>query len=160
MKKLMTAVAVLGGAMVIAGGAYAKTPGQCDYEARNYANANASPVGGAAGGALFGAFGGAAISGLTGGNVGTGAAIGAGVGAAAGGISQSAKWQQLYNSYYQNCVYGAPPQKVYDPGPPPPGYGQQWWMNACDAKYASFQWTGPHAGQFKGFDGYWHWCKI
>ena len=33
-------------------------------------------------------------------------------------------------------------------------------MNACSQKYSSFQWTGPHAGQFKGFDGYWHWCNL
>ena len=161
MKTIVTAAAVLTGLALFTSGAYAKSPGQCDYEARQYANAHASPVGGAAGGALFGALGGAAISGLSGGDVGTGAGIGAGVGAVAGGLSQGEKWKRFYDAYYRDCLYGAPPpQPVYDLGPPPPGYGQQWWMNACDAKYRSFQWTGPNAGQFKGYDGYWHWCNV
>jgi hypothetical protein len=161
MKTIVTAAAVLGSVVLLSSSAFAASPGRCDYEARQYANAHASPVGGMAGGAALGAAAGAIISGITGGNVGTGAGVGAGVGAAAGGISQTQKWKDLYNSYYRDCRYGSPaPQPVYDPGPPPPGYGQQWWMDACASKYRSFQWTGRHAGQFKGFDGYWHWCNV
>jgi len=161
MKTIVTAAAVLSGLVLLSSAAYAKSPGQCDYEARQYANAHASPVGGVAGGAALGAAAGAIISGITGGNVGTGAGVGAGVGAVAGGVTQTEKWKQLYNAYYHDCVYGGPPAPapVYDVGPPPPGYGQPWWMQACDAKYRSFQWSGPHRGQFKGFDGYWHWCN-
>ena len=161
MKRVMTTAILMSGMALFAGSALAKSPGQCDYEAKQYANSQANPVGGAAGGGLFGALVGAGVAGASGGNVGTGAAVGAGVGAAAGGISQGTKWQQAYNYYYQQCLYGTPAsQPVYDMGPPPPGYGQQWWMQACDAKYTSFKWTGPHSGQFKGFDGYWHWCNV
>ncbi len=162
MKTIVMAAAVLSGVALLSSGAYAKSPGQCDYEARQYADAHANPAGGLLGGAAVGAAAGAIISGIAGGNVGTGAGVGAGVGAAAGGISQGEKWKQFYNAYYHDCLYGgaAPAQPIYDPGAPPPGYGQQWWMNACAAKYNSFRWDGPHAGQFKGYDGYWHWCNV
>ena len=58
-----------------------------------------------------------------------------------------------------SAAYAAP-QPVYDPGAPPPGYGDPGWMRACASKYRSFQWSGPHAGQFQGFDGGWHWCNL
>ena len=62
---------------------------------------------------------------------------------------------------YWGCMGSQPaPEPVYDPGPPPPGFGDDGWMNACASKYGSFRWDGPHAGQFKGFDGYWHWCNL
>jgi hypothetical protein len=162
MKIIVTAAAVLSGLMLLSSGAYAKSPAQCDYEARSYADANANPVGGAATGGLVGALLGAGVAGATGGNVGAGAGIGAGVGIAAGGLSQGEKWKQFYNSYYNDCLYGgAPPAPVaYDPGPPPPGYGDPNWMSACAAKYKSFQWNGPLSGKFKGFDGAWHWCQL
>jgi hypothetical protein len=161
MKILVTTMAFVGGLTLLAGSASAASPAYCDQAARQYANQYASPVGGVVGGGLVGAGVGAVISGITGGNVGTGAAVGAGVGAVGGGLSQGSKWNQLYTGYYNQCLYGgAQPQPAYNPGTAPPGCGQQWWMQQCAGKYNSFQWSGPNACQFKGYDGYWHWCSV
>lgn len=128
MKTLFTTIAVAGGLMLAAGGtASAATWAQCDLQARQYANAYASPVGGVAVGAGIGALLGAGVAAATGGNVGTGAGIGAGVGAVGGGVTQSAKWKQLYDQYMASCLGGVPqpqPQPIYQPQPatfPPPG---------------------------------------
>lgn len=164
MKKFLMAATAVGGIALFAGNALAAS----DYECRGYAQQQAdayAPNGqGAVAGGLLGALGGAAIAGISGGNAGTGAIAGGVGGAVIGGVGNQQKRQDVYNQAYWDCMNagrrGPPPQPVYDPGAPPPGYGQQWWMNACASKYNSFQWTGPHSGQFKGFDGYWHWCSV
>ncbi len=163
MKKLLVAATAVGGIVLFASNAFAAS----DYQCRNYAQQQAdayAPTGqGLVVGGVLGAITGGLIAGGTGGNAGTGAAIGAGAGALGGGAINQTKRKQIYNDAYASCMgYNSapPPQPVYDPGAPPPGYGQDWWMNACASKYRSFQWTGPHSGQFKGFDSMWHWCNV
>jgi hypothetical protein len=166
MKKLMMAAAAVGGVVLFAGNALAAS----DYECRVYAQQQAdtyAPTGqGLVAGGLLGAIGGGLIEGATGGNAGTGAAIGGVGGAVVGGAANQQNRQEIYNQAYWSCMNGGPqPAPVYDgpydsPGGPPAGYGEQWWMQACASKYRSFQWDGPYAGQFKGFDGNWHWCNL
>ncbi len=161
MKKLLMAATALGGVALFAGNALAASDYQCRAYAQQQADAYAPTGQGLVVGGVLGAITGGLIAGSTGGNAGTGAAIGAGGGAIAGGAINQQKRHEVYNQAYWQCMGGQPqPQPIYDPGQPPPGYGQQWWMNACSQKYKSFQWTGPQAGQFKGFDGYWHWCSL
>ncbi len=163
MKKLMMTVAALGGVTLFAGNALAASDYDCRVYAEQQANAYAPNGAGAVTGGLLGALGGAAIAGISGGNTGTGAIAGGVGGAVIGGVGNQQNRQQIYNNAYWQCRGKgnyAPAQPVYNPGAPPPGYGQQWWMQACSQKYNSFQWTGPHAGQFKGYDGYWHWCSL
>ena len=161
MKKLLMAVTAVGGVMLFAGNAFAASEYQCRNYAQSQADAYAPTGQGLVAGGLIGAIGGGLIAGATGGNAGTGAAIGGVGGAVVGGAANQQKRQEIYNQAYWSCMGSAPPraQPVYDMGPPPPGYGQDWWMNACANKYNSFKWSGPHKGQFKGFDGYWHWCN-
>jgi hypothetical protein len=126
MKTLFTTIAVAGGLMLAAAGtASAATWAQCDLQARQYANSYATPAGGVVAGAVAGGLLGGLISGATGGNVGTGVGIGAGVGAVGGGLTQGAKWKQLYDQYMASCLGAAPqPQPIYQPQPatfPPPG---------------------------------------
>ena len=165
MKKLLMAAAAVGGVVLFAGQALAAS----DYECRSYAQQQAdayAPNGqGAVAGGLLGALGGAAIAGIAHGNVGTGALAGGVGGAVVGGVGNQANRRDIYDRAYWSCMNSGrraapPPAPVYDPGPPPPGYGDQGWMSACASKYRSFQWSGPHEGQFKGFDGYWHWCNL
>jgi hypothetical protein len=161
MKKLLLAATALGGVALFAGNALAASEYQCRAYAQQQADAYAPTGQGAVTGGLLGALGGAAIAGISGGNTGTGAIAGGVGGAVIGGVGNQQKRQEIYNQAYWSCMGSAPqPQPIYDPGAPPPGYGQQWWMESCAAKYKSFQWTGPYAGQFKGFDGYWHWCNL
>ncbi len=162
MKKLLMAATALGGVVFFAGNALAASEYQCRAYAQQQADAYAPTGQGLVGGGIIGAIGGGLIAGATGGNVGTGAAIGGVGGAVVGGAANQQKRQEIYNQAYYSCMGGPrpAPQPVYDPGPPPPGYGNPNWMNACAAKYRSFQWSGPHAGQFKGFDSYWHWCNL
>ena len=138
-----------------------------NIECRSYAQAQAdryNPNGqGALVGGALGAGLGAIIAGASGGNAGTGAIAGGVGGAVIGGVGNQNERERVYRQAYWDCMGSgprAPAQPVYDPGAPPPGYGQQSWMNACAQKYNSFQWSGRHAGQFKGFDGYWHWCNL
>jgi hypothetical protein len=161
MKKLVLAAAAVGGVTLFAGNALAATDYQCRVYAQQQADAYAPNGQGAVAGGLLGALGGAAIAGITGGNAGTGAIVGGVGGAVVGGAANQGNRQQIFNNAYWACRNGSSSvQPIYDPGPPPPGFGQQWWMQSCASKYNSFQWTGPHAGQFKGFDGLWHWCSI
>ncbi len=166
MKKFLMAATALGGVALFASNAMAAS----EYECRAYAQSEAdhyAPNGkGALVGGAFGAGLGAIIAGATGGNAGTGALVGGAGGAVLGGAANQDERQRVYRDAYYRCMNSGPaPQRVYDAppaydmGPPPPGYGQQWWMKACSQKYGSFKWGGPHAGQFKGFDGYWHWCN-
>ncbi len=168
MKKLLLAATAVGGIALFAGNAFAAS----DYQCRNYAQSQAdqyAPNGkGALVGGLLGAGAGALIGGISHGNAGTGAIVGGVGGAVIGGAANQGERDRIYRQAYRDCMGSgprAPAQPIYSPqpydaGPPPPGYGQQWWMNACSQKYGTFQWSGPHAGQFKGFDGYWHWCNI
>ncbi len=163
MNKLLVAATAACGVVFFAGNALAASEYQCRSYAQSQADAYAPTGQGLVGGAILGAIGGGLIAGATGGNAGTGAAIGAGGGAVVGGAANQQKRQEIYNQAYWDCMGRGgrqAPQPVYDAGPPPPGYGQDWWMNACASKYRSFRWDGPHAGQFKGFDGYWHWCSV
>jgi hypothetical protein len=162
MKKLLMAAAALGGVVLFAGNALAASEYQCRAYAQQQADAYAPNGQGAVAGGLLGALGGAAIAGISGGNAGTGAIAGGVGGAVIGGVGNQQNRQQIYNQAYWSCMGSAPQpaQPVYDAGPPPPGYGQQGWMQACASKYKSFQWSGPLAGKFKGFDGYWHWCNL
>ncbi len=162
MKNLLMAATAVGGMVLFAGNALAASDYQCRSYAQQQADAYAPTGQGLVAGGILGAIGGGLIAGATGGNAGTGAAIGAGGGAIVGGAANQQKRQEIYNQAYYDCMNGGPPpvQPIYDPGPPPPEYGQQWWMNACASKYRSFQWDGVHGGQFKGFDGYWHWCSL
>ena len=164
MNKLLLAVTALAGIALFSGSAFAAS----DYECRGYAQQQAdayAPNGqGALAGGLLGAGAGALIGGIGHGNVGTGALVGGIGGAVVGGAMNQDKRQQVYNQAYWQCRNSGPryaaPQPVYDPGAPPPGYGDPGWMRACASKYRSFQWSGPHAGQFQGFDGGWHWCNL
>jgi hypothetical protein len=162
MKKLLVTAAALGGVTLFAGNALAASDYQCRIYAQQQADQYAPNGQGAVAGGLLGALGGAAIAGISGGNAGTGAIVGGVGGAVVGGAANQGNRQQIFNNAYWSCRNGGTvqAQPIYDPGAPPPGYGQQWWMQSCAAKYNSFQWTGPHAGQFKGFDGLWHWCSI
>ncbi len=164
MKKLLMAATALAGVTLFAGNALAASDYQCRAYARQQADAYAPTGQGAVVGGLLGAIGGGLIAGSTGGNAGTGAAIGGVGGAVVGGVANQEKRKEVYQQAYWDCMGSrpapAPVAPVYDPGPPPPGYGDPNWMNACAAKYRSFQWSGPHAGQFKGFDSYWHWCNL
>jgi hypothetical protein len=161
MKTVLMAAAA-GGMALLATNAFAASDYQCRVYAQQQADAYAPTGQGLVAGGLLGALGGAVIAGATGGNAGTGAAIGGAGGAIVGGAANQQKRKEIYNQAYWQCMGNqpAPQQPIYDAGPPPPGYGQQWWMNACSQKYKSFQWSGPLAGKFKGFDGYWHWCQI
>lgn len=160
MKKLMLTVVAIGGIAAFAGSALAGS----DYECRIYAQQQAdayNPTGkGAVTGGLLGALGGAGIAGISGGNVGTGAIAGGVGGAVIGGVANQNQRQQIYNNAYWSCRNGPGGTPAYNPGTAPPGCGQQWWMQQCAAKYNSFQWSGPNACQFKGYDGYWHWCSV
>ena len=161
MKNLLMAAAAIGGVMLFAGNALAASQYECQSYAQSQADAYAPTGKGALVGGAFGAGLGAIIAGATGGNAGTGAIAGGVGGAVLGGAANQSERQRIYNEAYWNCMNSGPaPAPVYDPGAPPPGYGQQWWMEACGQKYRSFQWDGPRAGQFKGFDGYWHWCSL
>jgi hypothetical protein len=163
MKKLLVAVAALGGVALFAGNAFAASDYQCRGYAQQQADAYAPNGKGALVGGVFGAGLGAIIAGATGGNAGTGALVGGAGGAVVGGAANQQNRQDVYNQAYWQCMNSgqqAPVQPIYDEGPPPPGYGDQGWMNACAAKYRSFQWDGPNSGKFKGFDGYWHWCNL
>ncbi len=164
MKNLLIAATALGGIALFAGNAMAAS----DYECRSYAQSQAdqyNPNGkGALVGGAFGAGLGAIIAGATGGNAGTGALVGGAGGAVLGGAANQQQRQDVYDRAYRDCMdnsrSGPAPQPIYDMGPPPRGFGHDGWMNACSDKYRSFQWDGPHAGQFKGFDGAWHWCQL
>jgi hypothetical protein len=165
MKKLLLAATALAGIALFSGSAFAAS----DYECRSYAQQQAdayAPNGqGALAGGLLGAGAGALIGGIGHGNVGTGALVGGIGGAVVGGAMNQNKRQEVFNQAYSDCMNSGrgpryAPQPVYDPGAPPPGYGDPGWMRACASKYRSFQWSGPHAGQFQGFDGYWHWCNL
>jgi hypothetical protein len=157
----MITVAALAGVALYAGNALAAS----DYECRIYAQQQAdqyNPTGkGLIVGGALGALGGAGIAAIAGGNAGTGAIVGGVAGGTYGGISNQQQRQKVYESAYWSCRNGgAQPQPVYNPGTAPPGCGQQYWMQQCAAKYNSFQWSGPNACQFKGYDGYWHWCSV
>ncbi len=158
MKKLVMTVAALGGVTLFAGNALAASDAYCRSYAQQEVNRYANPVGSAALGCLGGGVIGSLLSNGNGGAI----AGGCVAGGATGLVLTDAKRNEIYNQAYWSCRGngGGPVQPVYDPGPPPPGYGQQWWMQSCAGKYNSFQWTGPHAGQFKGYDGYWHWCSL
>jgi hypothetical protein len=150
MKTLITATALLAGLVMTAGTASAASPAYCDGYARNYANQYANPAGGLLGGAIIGGAAGGLIAGATGGNVGTGIGIGAVGGGLVGGVGQGNRWNILYQQAYAQCVNSGPTYVA--PGPS----GDPW--QACAAKYKSFQWSGPYAGMFKGYDGLWHPC--
>ena len=80
-----------------------------------------------------------------------------------GGAANQNKRQQIYNQAYWECKNsgrGFGPADLRHPASRRADYGEQWWMEACASKYRSFKWDGPHAGQFKGFDGAWHWCSL
>jgi hypothetical protein len=163
MKKLLMAATALGGVVLFAGNALAASEYQCRAYAQQQADAYAPNGQGALAGGLLGAGAGALIAGIGHGNVGTGALVGGAGGAVIGGVGNQQKRQDIYNQAYWSCMGSGPavaPQPIYDAGPPPPGYGDPSWMQACASKYGSFQWSGPHGGQFKGFDGYWHWCNL
>jgi hypothetical protein len=132
MKTLIGFVAVAGVLALSAGSASAQSSWQCKQYAQNYASQYGNPGASAVGGALLG---GAANSGYT--------------------------YNQAYNAAYWDCMNngGPGPQPVYGPGP---SYapGSQAWYQACAAKYKSFQWDGPYAGYFKGYDGQWHQCQL
>ena len=112
-----------------------------------------------------GALGGAAIAGIAHGNVGTGALAGGVGGAVIGGVGNQQNRQDIYSRAYWDCMnsgqrYAPSPQPVYDPVRPLPATVIRAAQRACANKYGSFRWSGPHAGQFQGFDGYWHWCNL
>lgn len=165
MRKFLLAATAVGAVVLFAGSAFAASDYECRGYAQQQANAYAPNGRGAIVGGAMGAGLGAIASGIGHGNVGTGALVGGLGGAFLGGAMNQNKRQDVYNRAYWDCMnsgprYAAPPQPVYDPGPPPPGYGDPSWMQACADKYRSFRWSGPHAGQFKGFDGYYHWCQL
>ena len=165
MKKLLMAATALGGIALFAGNAFAASDYECRAYAQDQADASNPNGQGAVTGGLLGALGGAAIAGIAHGNVGTGAIAGGVGGAVIGGVGNQDARQRVYQRAYWDCMNSGrgpryAPQPVYDAGPPPPGYGDPGWMRACASKYRSFQWSGPHAGQFQGFDGYWHWCNL
>jgi hypothetical protein len=127
MKTLLTTIATLAAALMIAGPAAAKSWQQCDYEAKQYALGQTNPGGAAVGGAIAGGLLGLGISSITG-NQNTAAAVGLGAvgGGAAGLVLSTAKQKQLYDTYMASCLGGSP-QPIYAPVPqpgtlyPPPG---------------------------------------
>jgi hypothetical protein len=164
MKTLISTLALLGVLVFGAESASAASAAYCDGYARNYANNKAGAN--AIGSAVVGGIGGALLGGIIGGKhgAGTGAVIG-GVGGLAVGGSQ---WQRYYDQAYYGCVNSGPPQQpppppqyVVGPGCAPPEYiVPQDWYQQCSYKYKSFSWDGPFAGDYKGFDGCWHACKL
>jgi hypothetical protein len=162
MKTLISLLTVLGVLALGAGTASAASPAYCDGYARDYANQYANQGADVVSGAVTGAFTGALFGGIFGGKkgVGTGMALGAGLGALGGAANSSPRWQQLYDDAYYQCMGSGPaPQPVYNPGPGYPA-GSPEWQQACAAKYKSFQWTGPYAGYFVGYDGQYHACQL
>ena len=109
--------------------------------------------GNAVGGAVTGAIGGAVLGGIFGGNkgVGTGAAIGGVGGAVVGGST----WRRYYDQAYFQCINSGPAYQAQ-----PVAVVPQNWYQQCSMKYKSFQWTGPWAGYYKGYDGQWHPCSL
>lgn len=158
---LIGLVAVAGTLALSAGSANAQSSWQCRQYAQQYASQYGNPGASAVGGAVIGGLLGAGIAGATGNNVGTGAAVGAGVGLLGGAANSGYTYNQAYNAAYWDCMNGGGPgpQPVFGPGP---SYapGSQAWYQACAAKYKSFQWDGPYAGYFKGYDGQWHQCQL
>jgi hypothetical protein len=155
---MLTAVGVLAAGVTAASAA---SPGYCDGYARNYANQRAG--GNALGGAVTGAIGGAVLGGILGGKGGVGA--GAAIGGVGGGIVGGSGWQRFYNDAYYQCINSGPayvaPKPVYAPACPPVGYiTPPDWYQQCGYKYKSFQWNGPQAGNYKGYDGCWHACQL
>jgi len=162
MKTLVIGIIAVGGALALsAGSASAASSWQCKQYAQQVASQyGGNPGASAAAGGIFGGLLGAGIAGATGGNVGTGAAIGAGVGVVGGLASSGPAYQDAYNQAYWDCMNQPGPQPVYGGGGYGPPAGSEDWYQACAAKYKSFQWNGPYAGSFKGYDGQWHQCQL
>lgn len=119
MKTLLTTIAALSAALMIAGPAAAKTWQQCDYEAKQYAVSNTNVGGATVGTAVLGGLLGLGISSVTGNQNTAGAvALGAGAGAVTGFVASNAKQKQLYDTYMASCLGGSP-QPVYAPQPQP-----------------------------------------
>ena len=163
MKSLLTTAALVAGLAVVAGDASAKSAAYCSQVANNYVQNYTHPVGAAVVGCGLGALAGQLLSNGNGGAVAGGCALGAGGGL----VLSNARRTELYNQAFNQCMYGGGGgAQPIGSGPMPSGFdggyeiGSSGWMQACGYKYNSFQWTGPHAGQFKGFDGQWHWCDL
>jgi hypothetical protein len=166
MKTLVTAIAVVGSVTMFAGAALAASPAQCNFQARQYADAYANPAGNVVGGAATGAILGGVASAILGGNVGTGLAVGAIGGGTIGAVRGSARWRQLYNSAYYQCINSAPQPAPVASCPAlhtPSGYddgylvGSPQWAAACNQKYRSFN---PATWLFNGYDGCQHYCNL
>ena len=73
-------------------------------------------------------------------------------GLAAGAILGSALTAPRYS-------YAHPPGYYYYQAPPKVYYrsGNDDWFYYCTRRYKSFN---PHTGMYKGYDGYWHYCRL
>jgi hypothetical protein len=122
MKTLFTTLAVAGALVLAAGSANAATQAQCQAYAQQTAQAYAPPGGGALAGGVIGAIAGGLIGGANNNNAAIpGAIIGGAGGAIVGGAATQAKYNQIYQQAYWQCMNGGvvTPQPIYQPQPQP-----------------------------------------
>ncbi|CAN5557201.1 hypothetical protein BH10PSE7_BH10PSE7_41880 [soil metagenome] len=137
--------------------AAAQSRGYCDRYARDVAddNANAGDVlAGTIGGALTGALIGGAIG--HGKGAGQGAIIGGVGGTVLGGAGAQAKWRNIYDRAYFDCMSQQRAQPVYGGGgrfKP----GSRAWFAACSDRYRSFN---PDTGLYLSSEGGWRPCRL
>jgi len=127
MKTLFTTLAVAGALMLAAGSANAASQAQCQAYAQQQAQMLTNQGGAAVTGGVIGAIAGGLLGGSGGNNAAVPGAIIGGVGGAmVGGAASQAKFNQIYQQAYWQCMNGgggvqpAPmPQPVVGPAPGP-----------------------------------------
>jgi uncharacterized protein YcfJ len=157
LKAVVLVVAMGYGAANYSMPAMAQGRAYCDGYARDVADHNAN-----AGDVLAGTIGGALTGALIGGAIGHGK--GAGQGAIIGGVGGTvlgaggaqAKWHDIYDRAYYDCMEQRQAQPVYSGGgryKP----GSRAWYAACADRYRSFN---PDSGLYLSSDGGWRPCRL
>lgn len=125
MKTLFTTLAVAGALMLAAGSANAATQAQCQAYAQQQAQMMTNQGGAAVTGGVIGAIAGGLIGGNNNAAV-PGAIIGGVGGAMVGGAASQAKFNQIYQQAYWQCMNGGggpvpmpAPQPIVGPAPGP-----------------------------------------
>ena len=140
MKILISAIALAGLMGLGTTSAFANSAAYCDSVARSVANQKAG--GNTIGGAVVGAGAGAVLGGIFG--KGNKAVLpGAIAGAVGGGVIGHTSWKRAYDDAYYKCLNQGPKYPVQPVYLPPVGSYE--WVQACDAKYKTFN---PQTGYY------------